>query len=94
MGSDKNLERSFPLAKEGTPTFIVDIFFPVEASGAVLEIALVEVYGPYDTLVPKVPHEELQANQGENTQAEHRQDHHVRQLLHRLNEGAHNCLQA
>lgn len=60
-----------------TPTFIVNILLPVKASGAVLEIALVEVYGPYDTLVSKVPHEELQANQGENTQAEHCQDHHV-----------------
>lgn len=68
---------TLPSRRGGTPTFIVDILLPVEASGAVLQIALVEVYGPHDTLVSKVPHEELQANQGEDTQAEHRQDHHV-----------------
>lgn len=89
-----NLGSSFPLAVEVTPTFIVDVFFPVKASGAIFKIALVKVYGPHHTLVSKIPHEQLQANQGENTQAEHGQDHHIRQLLHRLNEGAYNCLQA
>lgn len=46
-----------------------------------------------DTLLPQVSHEELQTNQSEYTEAEHRQDHDVRQLLHCLNESSDNRLQ-
>ena len=47
-----------------------------------------------DTLLPQDAHEELQADEGEHAQAEHGQDHHVRQLLHRLDQGPHDGLQA
>lgn len=66
-----------PLAENGPPTFIVDIFFPIKAFGAIFQIALVEVYGPHDALVSQVAHEQLQSNQGKHTQAEHCQNHHI-----------------
>lgn len=75
----------FSSCREGPPTYVVDILVPIEAFGAIFKIALVEVYGPHDTLVPQVPHEQLQSDQGKNTQAEHCQDHHIGQLLHGLN---------
>lgn len=37
---------------------------------------------PPHTLLPKVAHEELEADEGEDAQAENREDHHVRELLH------------
>lgn len=46
------------------------------------------------TLVPQVAHEKLQANEGKDTEAEDSEDHHVSQLLHRLDQGSHDCLQA
>lgn len=65
------------LAGKGPPTFIIDILFPIKASGAIFQIALIEVYGPHNTLVSQVSHEKLQSNQGKNAQAEHCQNHHV-----------------
>ena len=35
-----------------------------------------------DTLLFQVSHEELQTNQSEDTEAEHRQDHDISKLLH------------
>lgn len=64
-------------SEKGPPTFIVDVLFPVEAFGAIFKIALIEVDGPHHTLVPQVSHEELQSDQGKDTQAKHRQDHHI-----------------
>lgn len=45
-------------------------------------------------LLPQVSHEELQADEGEDAQAEDSEDHHVSQLLHRLDQSAHDGLQA
>lgn len=36
------------------------------------------------TLLPQISHEELQANKCKDTEAEDREDHHVSELLHRL----------
>lgn len=44
-------------------------------------------------LLPQQPHEELQADEGEHAEAEDGQDHHVRQLPHRLDQSAHNGFQ-
>lgn len=38
--------------------------------------------GPPHTLVPEVSHEELEANEGKDTQAEDSEDHDIRELLH------------
>jgi len=49
---------------------------------------------PAHTLLPQVAHEELQADEREDAEAEHGEDHDVRQLFHRLDEGADDGLQA
>lgn len=46
-----------------------------------------------DALLPQQPHEELQTYEGEHTQAEDGQDHHIRQLLHRLDQSPHDGFQ-
>ena len=46
-----------------------------------------------DTFLPQVSHEKLQANQSEDTEAEHSQDHDISQLLHRLDKSSNNRLQ-
>ena len=47
-----------------------------------------------DTLLPQVPHEELQADEGEDAQTEDGEDHHVGELLHRLDQSTDDGLQA
>ena len=74
-------------------TIVHDVLVPVEACAAVGQVGGRVVERPDDALLPQVAHEELQANQGEDAQAEHGQDHHVRQLLHRLDQSAHDGLQ-
>lgn len=37
-----------------------------------------------DTFLPQIPHEELQADESKDAQAEDGKDHHISQLLHRL----------
>ena len=67
----------------------------VEGRG-VAEVPQQRVVGggrPADALLPEVPHEELEADQGEDGQREHRQDHDVHHLLHRLDQSAHDGLQ-
>lgn len=44
--------------------------------------------------MPQVAHEKLQADEGEDTEAEDSENHHISQLLHRLDQGSHDCLQA
>ena len=56
-------------------------------------VGVVEGWGPAHTLLSQVPHEELQPHQGKDTQAEDGEDHHIRQLFHRLDQGAHDRLQ-
>ena len=46
-----------------------------------------------DTLLSQKPHEELQADEGEHTETEDSQDHHVCQLLYRLDQSADDGLQ-
>lgn len=48
---------------------------------------------PAHTLLPEVAHEELEADEGEDAQAENREDHHIRELLHRLDQSPHDRLQ-
>lgn len=81
-------------------TLIVDVLRPVEggveaqqARVAVVAAAAAVVHDAH-ALLPQVAHEELQADQGEDAEAEHGENHHVRQLLHRLYQGAHDGLQA
>lgn len=67
----------------------------VAVEGGVLRQAAVDaVRRAADALLPQVPHEELQADEGEDAQAEDGEDHHVGQLLHRLDQSAHDGLQA
>ena len=78
-------------------TGVVDVLVEVEGGviGAVEDVneAAVEIRRPQDTLLTEVPHEELQTDEGKDTQAEHGQDHDVGQLLHRLDEGPNDGLQ-
>lgn len=46
------------------------------------------------TLLPQVPHKELQADEGEDAQTEDGEDHHVGELLHGLDQSANDGLQA
>ena len=62
-------------------------------AGYVAAVGAVDERIPH-TLLPQVAHEELQADEGEDAETEHGEDHHVRQLLHRLDQGAHDGLQA
>lgn len=45
-----------------------------------------------DALLSQEAHEELQANESKHTKTEDSQDHDVCQLLHRLDQSAHNRL--
>lgn len=73
-------------------TVVVDVLLPVKALAAVVQKSLVKVDRPDHTLLAQVAHEELETNQGKDAQAEDSQDHHVRELLHRLDQGTHNGL--
>lgn len=73
-------------------TFVHDVLIPVKGLAAV--VALGDVDWPEHTLVAQVAHEELETDEGEDAQAEDGQDHHIRKLFHRLDQGTHNGLQA
>lgn len=75
-------------------TLVRDVLVPVEALAAVGQVALGDVDRPDHTLLAQVTHEELETDEGKDAQAENSQDHHVRQLLHRLDQGAHDGLEA
>lgn len=75
-------------------TLVHDVLVPVEALAAVGQTGLGDVDGPEHTLVAQVAHEELEADEGEDAQAEDGEDHHIRELLHRLDQGANDGLQA
>lgn len=75
-------------------TVVHDVLIPVKALAAVGQVALCDVNWPDHALVAQVAHEELETDEGKDAQAEDSQDHHIRKLLHRLDEGAHNGLQA
>lgn len=47
-----------------------------------------------DALLPQVSHEELQADESEDAQAEDGEDHHISEFLHRLDQSSDNGLQA
>lgn len=64
-------------------TIIHDVFFKVKSFvpiGQAVDGLIAD--WPEHTLLPQVPHEELQADERKHAEAEHRQDHHIRQLLH------------
>lgn len=82
-------------------TRIADVLRPVEGVVLQLRAEVDQVRGvfrdivqrsPY-ALMPQVSHEELQSDQSKHAQTEDRQDHHVWQLLHRLDKSAHDGLQ-
>lgn len=75
-------------------TIVHDVLVPVKALAAVGQVALCDVNRPDHALVAQVAHEELETDEGEDAQAEDSQDHHIRKLLHRLDECTHNGLQA
>lgn len=78
-------------------TWIVEVEVqrvPDQAIGLHGAVGTIDLREVAHTLVPQVAHEELQANEGEDTEAEDCEDHHVGQLLHRLDQGPHNGLQA
>ena len=75
-------------------TIVGDVLVPVERLALIGQVAVGDVYGPDDALLAQVAHEKLQTNQSKDAQAEDGQDHHIRQLLHRLDQGAHDGLQA
>ena len=62
--------------------------------GGIGAVGAVEHREVADALVPQVAHEELKADEGEDAEAEDREDHHIGQLLHRLDQGPHDGLQA
>lgn len=75
-------------------TVVHDVLIPVKALAAVGQVAVCQVKWPDHTLVAQVAHEELKTDEGKDTQAEDGQDHHIRKLLYRLDQGTHNGLQA
>lgn len=75
-------------------TVISDVLVPVERLALVGQVAVGDVYWPDHALLAQVAHEKLETNQSKDAQAEDGQDHHIRQLLHGLDQGAHNGLQA
>ena len=75
-------------------TIVHDVVIPVEALAAVGQVNLGGVDRPDHTLVAQVAYEELETDEGKDTQAEDGQDHHIRKLLHRLDQGAYDGLQA
>lgn len=75
-------------------TVVHDVLIPVKALAAVGQVAFGGVDWPEDTLLAQVAHEELETDEGKDTQAEDGQDHHIRKLLHRLDQGANNGLEA
>lgn len=85
---------SLPVHRWPLLTVVHDVLIPVKALAAVGQVALRDVDRPNHALVAQVAHEELEADEGEDAQAEDSQDHHIRKLLHRLDEGTHDGLQA
>lgn len=57
----------------------------IEEHGQVITVAPVK---RPDTLLPQIPHEQLQANESKHAETEDSEDHDIRQFLHRLNQGA------
>ena len=48
----------------------------------------------HDALVPQLAHVHLEREQGEHHEAEHGEGHHLRKLLHRVEEGIDDSLEA
>ena len=75
-------------------TVVHDVLVPVKGLAAIGRVAVGDVNWPDHTLVTQIAHEKLEANEGKDAQAENGQDHHIRKLLHGLDQGAHNGLQS
>lgn len=56
-------------------------------------VGVIHGRGPTHALLTQVSHEKLQPHQGKDAQAEDSEDHHIRQLFNRLDQGSHNRLQ-
>jgi len=81
---------------------LFNIFRVVEkASFSAIDVCVIEGHGqvvtvapakwrPFDTFLPQISHEELQANESKHAETEDGEDHDIRQFLHRLNQGANN----
>lgn len=68
-------------------TWVIEVVVqrvPDYAIGLHRTIGAIELSEVPHTLVPQVAHEQLQANESKDAEAEDGQDHHVGQLLHRL----------
>lgn len=85
---------TYPRQSRARLTFVHDVVVPVEVLATVGLVAFCAVDWPENTLVAEVAHEELEADECKDAQAEHGQDHHIRKLLHGLDQGAHDGLQA
>lgn len=84
-------------ATEPVSTWVVEVEvqrFPDQAVGFHGAVGAAEHREVANALVPQVAHEELQADEGKDAEAENREDHHIGQLLHRLDQGPHDGLQA
>ena len=91
-------------------TWILNIRFPVKLSGSFIYKGAIVIPSyilfytvflqgsiggrPLHAFIPQVAHKELQPNQCKHAQTEHSQDHDIRELLHRLDQGSHDGLQA
>lgn len=73
-------------------TIVTDVLIPVKALAAIVQVCFVQIDWPINTLLAQVAHEELETNEGKDTQAEDSQDHHIRKLLHRLDQGTNDGL--
>lgn len=73
----------------GGPGLVVAI-----EGGVGRQAAIDTVHCAADTLLTQISHEELQADEGKDAQAEDGEDHHISKLFHRLDQSANDGLQA
>lgn len=83
-------------------TLLFNIFLIVEkaiGSFSAIDVCVIEEHGqvltvanwrPFDTFLPQISHEQLQANESKHAETEDGEDHDIRQFLHRLNQGSNN----
>lgn len=74
---------------DGRPGLVI-----AEEGGVGRQAAVEAVRRAADAFLSQVSHEQLQADEGEDAQAEDCEDHHVSELLHRLNQSPDDRLQA
>ena len=72
---------------------LTSIVFFIESIQYAFYCFIIFKWSPH-TFLLQVAHKELQPNQCKHAQTEHSQDHDVRKLLHRLDQGPYDGLQA